>query len=83
MGITNLDKPLKTEFSSKMEIVQCLVEEWGESVKGFYNSSTNKSTEKFWTYNRCLQYLFKLRRDYVRTEHGKMHKDFYNNTYSK
>jgi len=68
---------LKTEFNSKMEIVQCLVEEWGEIATGFYNTPTNKSREKFWTYNRCLQYLFKLRRDYVRTEHGKMHKTLY------
>jgi hypothetical protein len=76
MGITNLDKPLKTEFTSKMEIVQCLVKEWGEKETGFYNSPTNKSVEKFWTYNRCLQYLFKLRREYIRTAHGRTHKDF-------
>jgi len=72
-----VNKNLKTEFSSKMEIVQCLVEEWGESADGFYNSSTNKHVEKFWTYNRTLQYLFKLRREYVRTEHGRMHKSLY------
>lgn len=69
---------LKTEFNSKMEICIALQDEWGESINGFYNSSTNKSVEKFWTYNRCLKYLFKLRKDYVRTEHGKMHKDLFN-----
>lgn len=67
---------LQTEFASKMEIVQCLVKEWGEQETAFYNTKTNKQREKFWTYNRCLQYLFKLRRDYIRTEHGITHKDF-------
>ena len=76
-------KELKDTFESKAEIVECLVEEWGENKAGFYNSKTNKSVEKFWTYNRCLQYLFKLRREYVKTEHGKMLKSFYENVYLK
>ena len=67
---------LQTVFESKMEIVQCLVNEWGEQESSFYNTKTNKQREKFWTYNRCLQYLFNLRRDYIRTEHGRTHKDF-------
>jgi hypothetical protein len=67
---------LQTEFSSKMEIVKCLVEEWGEQETSFYNTNTNKQREKFWTYNRCLQYLFNLRKNYIRTEHGRTHKDF-------
>lgn len=73
-----MENQLKTEFSSKTEIVQCLVSEWGEKESSFYNTSTNKQREKFWTYNRTLQYLFKLRREYVRTEHGKMHISLYN-----
>jgi hypothetical protein len=72
--MTNQD--LQTEFSSKMEIVQCLVKEWGEQETSYYNTNTNKQREKFWTYNRCLQYLFKLRRDYIRTKHGRTHKDY-------
>lgn len=74
-------KKLKNTFESKAEIVECLVEEWGESNSGFYNSETNKSTEKFWTYNRCLQYLFKLRREYVQTEYGRTHKSLYDKAY--
>ena len=74
---------LQTEFSSKMDVVQCLVNEWGYRSSQFYNSSTNKSVEKFWTFNRCLQHLFDLRRNYVRIEDGRMRKDFYNNVYSK
>lgn len=74
---------LQTVFESKMEIVQCLVNEWGYRQSQFYNNQTNRSVEKFWTYNRCLQHLFDLRRNYVRTEDGRMHKDFYNNVYSK
>ena len=76
-------KELKDTFESKLEIVKCLVDEWGESEAGFYNSKTNKSVEKFWTYNRCLQHLFDLRRNYVKTEHGKMHKEFYENVWLK
>jgi len=74
---------LQEVFNSKLEIVQALQAEYGENPKGFYNTNTNKSVEKFWTYNRCLQYLFKLRRDYVRTEHGKMLRSFYEEVYSK
>ena len=74
---------MKNEFNTKMEIVEALQAEYGENPKSFYNTSTNKSVEKFWTYNRCLQYLFKLRRDYVRTEHGKMLKSFHKNVWCK
>jgi hypothetical protein len=70
-------KNIPQDFPTKMDIVKTLVAEWGFRESQFYNSSTNKSVERFWTYNRCLQYLFKLRKDYVRTEHGYMHKDFY------
>jgi hypothetical protein len=76
MSNQDQNKPLQTEFNSKMEIVQCISNEWGENPSSFYNSKTNKSVEKFWTYNRCLQYLFKLRRDYIRTKYGRTHKDF-------
>jgi hypothetical protein len=74
---------MKVEFSSKAEIVKTLVDEWGEKETSFYNTSTNKSVEKFWTFNRTLQHLFKLRREYVKTEYGVMLKSFYENVYSK
>ena len=74
---------MKIEFNSKAEIVQTLVDEWGEKTTSYYNTPTNKSREKFWTYNRTLQHLFKLRRDYIKTEHGVMLKEFYENVYIK
>ena len=74
---------MKVEFNSKAEIVQTLVDEWGEKTTSYYNTPTNKSVEKFWTYNRTLQHLFKLRRDYIKTEHGVMLKEFYENVYIK
>ena len=61
-------------FDSKQQIVDKLIQDWGCKRESFYNSPTNKSVEKFWTYNRTLQYLYKLERDYVKTEHGIMHK---------
>ena len=74
---------MKKEFNSKMEIVQCLVEEFGDQVSSYYNTPTNQQREKFWTFNRTLQHLFKMRKDYVKTEHGVMLKEFYENVYSK
>lgn len=70
-------------FNTKQDIVKVLVTEWGETESSFYNTSTNKQREKFWTYNRILQYLFKLEREYVKTEHGKMLKSSYENIWSK
>ena len=61
-------------FETKQQIVNKLIEEWGCKRESFYNRPTNKSVEKFWTYNRTLQYLYKLERDYIKTEHGIMHK---------
>lgn len=71
------------EFQTKQQIVQTLVDEWGEKETSFYNTPTNQSVEKFWTFNRTLQHLFKLEREYVKTEHGIMLKSFYENVYSK
>ena len=65
---------MRTVFDNKMEIVEVLVSEWGMKKSSFFNTPTNKQREKFWTYNRCLQYLFKLRREYVRTSYGLKHK---------
>ena len=67
---------LQTSFQSKAEIVKCLIEEWGYREPQFYNSATNKSVEKFWTYNRCLKHLFDLRENYVRTSYGRSRKGF-------
>ncbi len=74
---------MKNTFNSKMEIVQALQAEFGEKPTGFYNTATNKSVEKFWTFNRCLQYLFKLRRDYVMVNGNRMLRSFYENVWIK
>ena len=46
-------------FNTKEELVKALVIEFGEKESSFYNTPTNKSREKFWTYNRTLHYYFK------------------------
>jgi hypothetical protein len=42
------------------EIIQKLVDEFGEKASSFNNTETNKQREKFWTYNRLLNYYRKL-----------------------
>jgi hypothetical protein len=74
-------RDMKDTFNSKAEIVQALQAEFGENPKGFYNTPTNKSVEKFWTFNRTLQHLFKLRRDYVMVNGSKMLRSFYENVW--
>jgi hypothetical protein len=42
------------------EIIQKLVDEFGETASSFNNTETNKQREKFWTYNRLSNYYRKL-----------------------
>jgi len=42
------------------EIIQKLVDEFGETASSFNNTETNKQREKFWTYNRLVNYYQKL-----------------------
>jgi hypothetical protein len=42
------------------EIIQKLVDEFGEKASSFNNTKTNKQREKFWTYNRLVNYYRKL-----------------------
>jgi hypothetical protein len=42
------------------EIIQKLVNEFGEKASSFNNTETNKQREKFWTYNRLANYYRKL-----------------------
>ena len=42
------------------EIIQKLVNEFGETASSFNNTETNKQREKFWTYNRLANYYRKL-----------------------
>ena len=42
------------------EIIQKLVDEFGETASSFNNTEANKQREKFWTYNRLVNYYRKL-----------------------
>jgi len=42
------------------EIIQKLVDEFDEKASSFNNTETNKQREKFWTYNRLVNYYRKL-----------------------
>ena len=41
-------------------IIQKLVDEFGETASSYNNTETNKQREKFWTYNRLVNYYRKL-----------------------
>jgi hypothetical protein len=41
-------------------IIQKLVDEFDETASSFNNTETNKQREKFWTYNRLVNYYRKL-----------------------
>ena len=38
----------------------------------FYNTPTNKSRDKFWTFNRCVRYYYKLERDFIVDKNGNL-----------
>lgn len=48
-------------FQSRQEIISALKNEFGENPNSFNNTSTNKSVEKFWTYNRLLHYYWDIK----------------------
>lgn len=62
---------MSNPFTTRQEIINALVERWGENPKSFQNSATNQQIEKFWTFNRLLKHLHELDRDWTRTEHGR------------
>jgi hypothetical protein len=47
------------QFSTKEQVVETLVNEFGEQKSSFYNTDTNKQREKFWTFNRVYNYYLK------------------------
>jgi hypothetical protein len=49
------------EFTNRTEIIAALQTEFNENPKGFNNSTTNKSVEKFWTFNRLLHYYWDIK----------------------
>jgi hypothetical protein len=56
------------------EIIQKLVDEFSEKASSFNNTETNKQREKFWTYNRLINYYRKLvdKRDEALVEQFKL-----------
>ena len=48
-------------MNSREEIIQKIVDEFGLKAASYNNTSTNKSMEKFWTYNRLLNHYLKLK----------------------
>jgi hypothetical protein len=42
------------------EVIKKLVDEFDEKASSFNNTETNKQREKFWTYNRLVNYYRKL-----------------------
>jgi hypothetical protein len=47
------------QFSTKEQVVEALVKEFGETKSSFYNTDTDKHREKFWTFNRVYNYYLK------------------------
>lgn len=46
-------------MNSREEIIQKLVDEFGEKASSFNNTPTNKQREKYWTFNRLSNFLRK------------------------
>jgi len=46
-------------FKTREEIINALVTEFSEKPGSFNNNEKTKSREKFWTYNRLLNYYIK------------------------
>lgn len=44
------------KFTTKEQIIEALVKEFGEQKSSFYNTDTNKQRENFWTFNRLSNY---------------------------
>jgi hypothetical protein len=53
-------------FKTREEIINALVTEFNEKPGSFINNEKTKSREKFWTYNRLLNYYVKKKNPGVR-----------------
>ena len=49
------------KFNTKEQIVEALVNEFGEKKSSFYNTDTNKQREKYWTFNRTFHYYWDIK----------------------
>ena len=56
---------MNIQFYNRDEIIVELVNNWGYSKASFYNTPTNSSVEKFWTFNRLYKHLVKLQDEYL------------------
>ena len=60
-------------MKNREDIILSLVNEYGKNIKSFYNTSTSKNPEKFWTFNRLIHYYNDLkygRKETYNTEQG-------------
>lgn len=63
------------EFNNRTEIIIALKEEFNHKPAGFNNSSTNKSVEKFWTFNRLFHYYWDIKRGRKETYRTRKNKE--------
>ena len=59
-------------FDNKKHVVDAIVKEFKMQESSFYNTPTNKSRNKFWTFNRCVRYYYKLESDFIVDEDGNL-----------
>ena len=59
-------------FDNKKHVVDAIVKEFKMQESSFYNTPTNKSRNKFWTFNRCVRYYYKLEKDFIVDEDGNL-----------
>ena len=59
-------------FDNKKHVVDTLVKEFKMKESSFYNTPTNKSRNKFWTFSRCIRYYYKLKSDFIVDEDGNL-----------
>jgi len=59
-------------FENKMQVVNQLVKDYKMERSSFYNTPTNKSRDKFWTFSRCVRYYYKLKSDFIVDEDGNL-----------
>ena len=50
---------------SKMELVQLICKEYGGKPSSYYNTATNQSVNKFWTWNRTFRHYLDLKENFV------------------
>ena len=60
------------DFDNKKHVVDTIVKEFIMQESSFYNTPTNKSRNKFWTFNRCVRYYYKLEKDFIVDEDGNL-----------